>query len=51
MPRHTLRHGKIVRLAVEEASDAELVKRHLQVDAAALESIVRRHGPTALGLP
>ena len=50
MPRSTLRLAKIVRLAVEEATDTELVKRYLQGDPGALETIVRRHGPTVLGV-
>src|SRR5438552_2045032 len=50
MPRHTIKLTKIVRLASELPSDAELVERYLQGEPWALETIVRRHGPTVLGV-
>src|SRR5262245_36673991 len=50
MPRTTSTLARIVRLAVEEPSDADLVCRYLQGESAALETIVRRHGPAVLGV-
>jgi RNA polymerase sigma factor (sigma-70 family) len=50
MPRHAIMLAKIVHLAVEQSSDADLVERYLQGESAALEMIVRRHGPTVLGV-
>jgi RNA polymerase sigma factor (sigma-70 family) len=50
MPRPTRTLARFVRLAAEQPSDASLVERYVQGDVAALEAIVRRHGPTVLGV-
>jgi RNA polymerase sigma factor (sigma-70 family) len=41
---------RIARLAAAEPTDAALLAGHLRGEAAALEAIVRRHGPTVLGV-
>src|SRR4051812_27892989 len=50
MPRHAPGLARIVRLAVDEPADADLVRRYLRGESAALETIVRRHGPAVLGV-
>lgn len=50
MPRRTFKLAKLARLAVEQLSDAELIESHIGGETAALEAIVRRHGPIVLGV-
>ena len=50
MPRPGIRLARIVRLGTEQPADAGLVQRFLRGEAAALEPIVHRHGPTVLGV-
>src|SRR6478735_6750368 len=50
MPRPGIRLARIVRLCAEQTSDARLIERFLRGEAAALEAIVYRHGPTVLGV-
>jgi RNA polymerase sigma factor (sigma-70 family) len=50
MPNPVAAVARLARLAADPASDPALLSRFLAGDAAALEGIVRRHGPTVLGV-
>jgi RNA polymerase sigma factor (sigma-70 family) len=50
MPRPAVRLARILRIAAGPAADVDLVGRYLQGDPAALEAMVRRHGPAVLGV-
>jgi RNA polymerase sigma factor (sigma-70 family) len=50
MPKPVTAVNRLARLTVDPASDAVLVHRFLTGEASALESVVRRHGPTVLGV-
>lgn len=50
MPRPAVRLARVLRIAAGPAADVDLVGRYLQRDPAALEVMVRRHGPAVLGV-
>src|SRR5262245_61439418 len=50
MPRQVVRLASVLRIATGPSADVDLVGRYLQGDPAALEVMVRRHGPAVLGV-
>src|SRR5262245_17352195 len=50
MPRQAVRLASVLRIAAGPSADVDLVGRYLQGDPAALEVMVRRHGPAVLGV-
>src|SRR4051812_3191460 len=50
MPRSAVRLARVLRVAAGPSADIDLVGRYLQGDPAALEAMVRRHGPAVLGV-
>src|SRR4051812_2034373 len=50
MPNPVAAVARLARLAAEPASDAALLARFQGGDPAGLEAVVRRHGPTVLGV-
>jgi RNA polymerase sigma factor (sigma-70 family) len=50
MPRQAVRLASVLRIAAGPSADVDLVGRYLQGDPAALEAMVRRHGPAVLGV-
>src|SRR3954471_6906178 len=50
MPRPAVRLASVLRVAAGPSADIDLVGRYLQGDPAALEAMVRRHGPAVLGV-
>jgi RNA polymerase sigma factor (sigma-70 family) len=50
MPRQAVQLATVLRIAAGPAADVDLVGRYLQGDPAALEVMVRRHGPAVLGV-
>src|SRR5262245_40658038 len=50
MPSQAVRLPIVHRIAVGPSADVDLVGRYLQGDPAALEVMVRRHGPAVLGV-
>jgi RNA polymerase sigma factor (sigma-70 family) len=50
MPRTAARLASVLRVAAGPSADVDLVGRYLQGDPAALEVMVRRHGPAVLGV-
>src|SRR5262245_13860669 len=50
MPRQAVRLASVLRIAAGPSADVDLVGRYLQGDPAALEVMVRRHGPEVLGV-
>src|SRR3954463_13779515 len=50
MPRPAVRLASVLRVAAGPPADVDLVGRYLQGDPAALEALVRRHGPAVLGV-
>jgi RNA polymerase sigma factor (sigma-70 family) len=50
MPRPAVRLARVLRVAAGPSADVDLVGRYLQGDPAALEAMVRRHGPAVLGV-
>ena len=50
MPRQAVPLARVLRLAARPAADVDLVGRYLQGNPAALEAMVRRHGPAVLSV-